>query len=201
MISRTSTAALSTAAILCVGLGLVATPASAQQKPLRDQVIGTWTVVSWNQTLANGGKLQRFGVNPKGINVFGADGRFFVMFARADLPKLSSNDPMKPSPDEARLIAIGAIAYYGTYTVDEPAKTLNLRVEASTLPNLAGTEQKRMITSLTADGMTYRNPTPTSGGEIEVALKRAQTSMTTGAGSMGHDLAPRMAPDTMAPNR
>jgi hypothetical protein len=153
-------------------------------------VVGTWTVVSWTQTAPNGGKLQRFGANPKGVNVFGADGRFVVMFARADLPKIASNDPMRPTPDEARLIAIGTIAYYGTYTVDEQAKAINLRVEASTLPNLLGTEQKRTITSVAANEMTYQNLTPTSGGRIDVALKRAQTPTTTGAGPMVPNMAP-----------
>ena len=90
--------------------------AVAQTKSLKDQLVGTWTVVSWEQTTKDGAKVQRFGSNPKGVNTFGADGHFFMMFARPDLPKIASNDPMNPTPEEAKAITTGSVAYFGTYT-------------------------------------------------------------------------------------
>jgi Lipocalin-like domain len=147
--------------------------AIAQEKSIKDQLIGTWTVVSWDQTRPDGTIAQRFGANPKGVNVFTADGRFFVMFARADLPKLASNDPLNPTAEEARAIATGMIAYFGSYTVDSASKILTLTLDASSLPNQLGVAQKRTIVSLTADGLKYTNPTPVIGGKIDVALKRA----------------------------
>jgi hypothetical protein len=170
--------------ILCVGMGLLATSASAQQRPLKDQLVGTWIITSWEQSLPDGTKQQRFGANPKGVNVFTSDGHFIVMFARPDLPKISSNDPLKPTPQEANAIATGSIAYFGTYTVDEHAKAIDMRIEASTLPNQLGTPQKRTITSLTANELKYENPISVVGGRIGVALKRAPMATTTGAGSM-----------------
>ena len=75
----------------------------AQQKSLKEQLVGTWTVVSWLETFKDGSKLQRFGPDPKGVNIFTADGHFSIMYARPDLPKIASNDPMsrrqkKPTP-------------------------------------------------------------------------------------------------------
>jgi hypothetical protein len=67
------------------------------------------------------------------------------------------------------------IAYYGTYTVDETGKTLTLRVEASSFPNQVGSEQKRTITSLTANELKLGNPTALSGGQINYVMKRATT--------------------------
>jgi Lipocalin-like domain len=162
-----------------VGLALVLLPnhAAAQQKQLKDQLVGTWTVVSWDQTTKDGGKLQRFGANPKGVNVFDANGRFVVVYARADLPKIASNNPSNPTPEEAKAIVGGAISYFGTYTVDEAGKTLILRIEASSFPNQLGVEQKRIITSLTATELKYSNPTPTTGGTIDVAFRRADRPM------------------------
>jgi hypothetical protein len=136
--------------------------------------VGTWTVASWDQVRSDGSKLQRFGANPKGINVFDANGRFFVMFARADLPKVASRDPMKATAEENKAIMEGTIAYYGTYTVSEPDKVVTFRVEASTFPNQVGAEQKRKITELTGDQLKYENTTVMSGGQIYVVLNRAK---------------------------
>src|SRR5262245_8129030 len=164
---------LGIAAALTLGLALLPGAATAQQKSLKEQLVGTWTLVSWEQTTPDGSKSNRFGANAKGVNVFTADGRFFLMFARADLPKLASGDPRKGTPEEAQAIAGGAISYWGTYTVDEATKTMSLRLESSTLPNQLGIEQKRNIVSLTADELKYTNPSPVIGGKIEVSFKRA----------------------------
>ena len=96
--------------------------AASQQKSLKDQLIGTWTLASWEQTYPDGRKDQAFSSTPKGIHTFSPDGRFAVVFLRPDLPKLASSDRVKPTPEEAMAVAKGAIAYYGTYTVDEADK-------------------------------------------------------------------------------
>jgi hypothetical protein len=169
---------LSLSMITAFGLALLPGNALAQQKSLKEQLVGTWTVVSWEQTLPDGSKLQRFGANPKGINVFDANGRVFVMFARPDLPRLASNNLSTPTPEEAKAIVAGSIAYYGTYTVDEAAKTVSLRLEGTTFQNQLAMEQKRNILTLTADELKYGNPTPTAGGQITVALKRLPAGAT-----------------------
>jgi Lipocalin-like domain len=158
-----------------LGLSVMLLPAAgiAQQKSIKDQLVGTWTVVSWEQTRPDGTKTERFGANPKGVNVFTPDGRFFLMFARADLPRIASNDPRTPTPEEAKAIATGTIAYFGSYTVDEASKTMTLRLESSTLPNQLGVDQKRTIVSLTADELKYTNPNPVIGGKIDVTFRRA----------------------------
>jgi hypothetical protein len=164
--------------LAALGFAMLPGGAVAQQKSLKEQIVGTWSVVSWEQTLPDGSKLQRFGANPKGINMFDANGRVFVMFVRPDLPRLSSNNLSTPTPEEAKAIVAGSIAYYGTYTVDEAAKTVSLRLEGTTFQNQLGMEQKRNIVSLTADELKYSNPTPTAGGQITVALKRLPTGGT-----------------------
>ena len=68
---------LSLSAIMALGLALLPGSAVGQQKSLKDQLVGTWTVVSWEQTNKDGSKFERFGTNPKGVNVFDADSRFF----------------------------------------------------------------------------------------------------------------------------
>jgi hypothetical protein len=152
------------------------TPGSAisQTKSLKDQLVGTWTVVSWEQVRPDGSKFRRFGDNPKGITVFDANGNFVVLFARPDLPKLASANPSTPTPEEAKAIVSGAIGYYGTYTVDDADKVVTLRVEASSFPNQVGTAQKRTVTSITSDELKYQNTTVLTGGQIYYVMKRAK---------------------------
>jgi hypothetical protein len=64
-----------------------------------------------------------------------------------------------PTPDEAMAMASGSIAYTGTYTLDENAKTSHVNVETSTFPNrVAAPNQRGIISSITADEMTFTNP-------------------------------------------
>jgi hypothetical protein len=161
--------------ITAVGLTLLPGSALAQQKSLKEQLVGTWTVVSWDQATKDGSKFERFGANPKGVNVFDANGRFFVMFARPDLPKIAARDPMKTTPEENKAIMEGSIAYFGTYTVDEPGKSISLRVESSTFPNQVGSEQKRAVASITANDLKLTNPSALTGSPISYVLKRATT--------------------------
>jgi hypothetical protein len=110
---------LSISAVTALGLAVLPSSAVSQQKSLKDQLVGTWTLAAWEQTRPDGSKLQRFGANPKGIHVFDANGRTYILFSRPDLPKIASNNPSTPTPEEAKAIVDGAIAYFGTYTVDE----------------------------------------------------------------------------------
>ena len=146
--------------------------ATAQQKTLKEQLAGTWTAVSWEQVGKDGSKFERFGANPQGVNVFDANGRFVVIYARSDLPKLDAQDPMKSTAAENKAIMEGSIAYFGTYTVDETAKTISMRVETSTFPNQVGREQKRTI-SVSANELRLTNTTPLTGNTINYVLKRS----------------------------
>jgi len=166
---------LGLSAIVTLGLALLPSSAVSQQKSLKDQLVGTWTVTSQEQARKDGSKVERFGANPKGIAIFGADGRFVTILARPDLPKIASNDPMNPTPEEAKALTVGSIAYYGTYTVDEPSKTILLKLEASTLPNQLGFEGKRVINTLTADELKYTNTTAVGDlGPVVTAYRRAK---------------------------
>lgn len=163
-------------AIPALGLALLPTGVAAQQKTLKDQLVATWTVTSWEQVSKDGTKRQDFGANPKGVAGFDVNGHFFVMFARSDLPKIAATDRTKVTPQEAQTINVGSIAYFGTYTVDEPTKTIVLQMESSTYPNQLSAPQKRVITTLTAEELRLTNATPTAGdgSTINFAFKRAK---------------------------
>jgi len=164
---------LSLSAITALGLALLPTSAVSQQKSLKDQLVGTWTLASWERVLPNGNKVQSYGTNPKGIVVFEANGRFFLMFARPDLPKIASNNPATATAEEAKAVMAGSIAYFGTYTVDDGNKVISLRMDASTFANQLSTDQKRTITSITANELKY-DTVALNGDKISIGLKRAK---------------------------
>jgi hypothetical protein len=171
--NRRATLAMTTTALLCLAVGLSASDSLAQQKSLKEQLIGTWTLVSSDQVRLDGSKLKEFGANPKGINVFDANGRFFLMVASADNSKIASKDPSKTNSEENGLI-VESIAYYGTYTVNEEVNVISLHLDASTFPNQVGTDQKRTINSLTTDELKYSSPAAISAVQVHQVWKRAE---------------------------
>jgi len=144
----------------------------AQAKSLKDQLVGTWIYVSSTGKRDDGSTVPRPSL--QGAVTYSSDGRFHFITARTDVPKLVS-DPSRPTPEEAMAIASGSIAYTGTYTVDENTKTIHANVETSTFPNLVGApNQRRIITSITADEMKFTNPRTPAGVTLDFVWKRAK---------------------------
>jgi len=162
-------------AIVTLGSAMLPGSAVGQQKSLKERLVGTWTLVSSTSIRPDGTKTDVYGPNPKGIVIYTSDGYFVLLNSRADLPKLAASDRARATSEEARAVVAGSLAYYGTYSVDEVDKVITANVEASTFANLiGGAEQKRIITSLTADELKFTNPTTPSGVTVQVVWKRAK---------------------------
>ena len=82
-------------AMTAFGLASLPGDALAQQKSLKEQLIGTWTFVSAVETSKDGTKSDRWGPNPKGLIIFDANGRYSFMISRSDIPKFAANN-VKP---------------------------------------------------------------------------------------------------------
>ena len=157
-----------------LALAMFCGSALAQQKTIKDQLVGAWLLVGVTAERADGSKGEPFGTNPKGIIIFTADGHFSLLQSRAEIPKIAANDRAKATPEEARAVVDGSIAYFGTYTVNEADKTITPKLDGSTYANLVGgPEQKRIITSLTADELKFTNPRTPAGVILLTVWKRA----------------------------
>jgi len=159
-------------ATLAFGLALMPGAALGQQKPLKEQIVGAWTLVSAVDTQADGTKTNPWGANPKGAYMFDANGHFTQMLLHTDLPKIDNR--MGGTPDQNKAIAQGVIAMYGRYTVDEANKTIVVHFEGSSFAKFNGTEGKRVVTSITADEMRTMNPATSTGTKAESVWKRAK---------------------------
>ena len=156
------------------GMALTLTPVCgfAQQKTVKEQLVGTWSKVFSEQTYPDGRKEQYISDNPKGISTFDAYGRFSVIFVRSDFSREPSNDGVKPTPEEALAIAKGALSYYGTYTVNEADQTLTLDVEGTSFARTLGLVQTRLITRISDRSFTVRNTKTHAGEQIELIYTR-----------------------------
>jgi hypothetical protein len=146
--------------------------AIAADLPLKQQIIGTWNVISFvNENEKTGKKTDVFGSSPKGHFMFDATGHFSVNLMREGRPKFGYRD--SPTIGEAKAALEGLITMFGSYKVDELDHSISLDIVGGSYPRWDNTHQKRFI-SINDDQLTYKNPTPASGsGTGVVILKRA----------------------------
>jgi hypothetical protein len=152
-------------------LGVVLSAGEVFAQTAKD-LAGTWTLVS-NVNEQGGNKTDTFGPNPKGILTVDANGRYVLAIARADLPKVASNNRTTATPEENKAIVQGSITHFGTLAVNAADKTITFKIETSTFPNSDGTEQKRPFT-VTGDELTLTVPVASGGGTATAVWKRAK---------------------------
>ena len=172
--NRRTALTVATMALLCAGVVFPMSDTVAQQKSLKDQLVGTWTFISAVETSQDGTKKDRWGPNPKGAFILDANGRYAFMIFRSDIRGFAIDNVNQGTAAENKAVVQGVIANIGTWSVDEATKTVTTNVEAGTFPNLNGRSQKRVIRSLTADELRYTNPASTTGAVAEAVWKRAK---------------------------
>ena len=176
-LNRKSATALAFAGALACMMLSGATSSFAQQKgaSLKDQLVGTWLLVSAENTGKDGSKTLPFGPNPKGTAVLDRSGRFVVLNINPGLPKIASNNRATATPEENKAIVSQSLGLMGTYTVNEADKSMTWHVEASTFANWAGQDLKRPINSVTADEIKWTNPAASIGAATTtLTWKRAK---------------------------
>jgi Lipocalin-like domain len=162
---------LTLALVAALGLALLPTNLNSQQATLKDQLVGTWTIVSWESIAPNGTKRQI--ANPKGFLIFDSDGRYAQVIARPDRPKFKS--PGEPTVEElAAAVDDFFAANAGTWKVSEAEKLLIQEFEATLRPNNEGAVFRSGI-SLSGDELrlTSVRQLPT-GARIDVLYRRAK---------------------------
>src|ERR1700680_4791566 len=144
--NRRSIFTLSTIAAL--GLALLPSSIVAQQESLKQQLVGTWTLVSLEVTAPHGTKRQPPGANPEGTKMFDAGGRYVVVQGRPDRSKF--RNPFQPTTEETAIALQVFVANFGTWSVSEADKTLIQHVDGALVPNIEGTDVKASV-SLAGD--------------------------------------------------
>ena len=161
-------------AVTLLGFAVLASNAVAQQKSLKEQLVGAWTLVSNETTTTDGTKQHPFGANPKGILILDAGGQSAVVIGTPDRPKFKATGDLRAeaTAEEWAAAARGFAANFGTWSVDEANKTLIRKYTTALIPNNDGLETKASV-SLTGDELKL-TATPAAGGKSESVYRRAK---------------------------
>jgi Lipocalin-like domain len=106
---------------------------------MKDQLVGTWLLVSNIETWDDGKKVA-WGPDIKGTLMMDAAGHYSFQMGVGGRPKSKGNPADDPKGKY--------MGYIGNYDVNDGEKLLSLSVERCTSPNLEGGMQKRKILSL-----------------------------------------------------
>ncbi len=150
--------------------------APAQQKSIKDMLAGAWTLLLVDNIKDDGTHVPAYGPNPDGTLIFTPDGHFAYQITRYGRPAFASKNLRGGTAGEIKAAFEGTISSFGTYTVNEATKTITYRITASSFPNWDGTVQKRPITAITNEVLTYNVPAPPTPGytHVETAWKKAK---------------------------
>lgn len=143
--------------------GAVSAPGLAQQS-LHSQLEGTWKITAFYDQFTDGHKRNTFGDNPQGVAEFTSNGTYIFQLMSGDRsakPGTRPADPVGP-----------AIAFFGTYTVDEQSKTYIYHVQQCTFPQWNGISRTATVadispTALKVVSATIHDP---QGGDFQPHL-------------------------------
>jgi hypothetical protein len=131
-----------------------------------EALVGTWRLVSWENTSADGDVSHPLGEDPQGLLVYGADGFMAVALMRSSREPFARRDLLAATEDERARAAGEYVSYCGRYEVR--GDLVVHRVELSLFPNWIGLEQERHV-ELAGDRLTLSTAPVLVGGREQTA--------------------------------
>jgi hypothetical protein len=122
---------------------LLAVSSVAQSAPTVAQLVGTWKLVSIEDTLTNGtvGPSAQLGPHPRGFIMYEPDGYMCATIVNSD--RSDWKDRRNPSDAEKILYYNTLIAYCGSYELDSSNSTVTHHPEVAWTPSYVGSTQTR----------------------------------------------------------
>jgi hypothetical protein len=140
---------LMTLILTALGIAAQSCSAGAQEKTIKQQLVGAWTLAAVYDQRADGTKNDAWGPGVQGSLMLSPTGRFSYFVVGANREK-AGNDP-RNNP------AGPVLGYYGSYAADESAKTLTFHIEHATFPQWDGINRTATIELLTGDKLRIAN--------------------------------------------
>jgi lipocalin-like protein len=134
---------------------------------VRARLVGTWKLVSTEETMADGSKRPYPDVGPKGAGylIYTADGHMCAAGMNPDRP--AWKDVNQPTDAEKLRAVDGFFGYCGRYEIDSASHAIYHLPEVAMDPNFVGTRQKRPYT-FAGDLLTLSDKDTTPGVESYV---------------------------------
>ena len=110
---------------------------------VKQRIVGTWKIVSSEETLKNGQKRFEPELGPHGMGflIYSADGHMCAQGMKPDRP--AWKEKLKPTDQEKLSAFDGSFAYCGRYEIDAEKHILMHLPEVSMTPDYVGTRQIR----------------------------------------------------------
>jgi hypothetical protein len=159
---------LTTLMLFCIITYVSAQTESNVNKPLKEQLIGTWTLVAVDNIYPDNSRVHPYGVNPKGILIFDQQSNYAIQIYKNVRPKIASGDKNVCTPEESAALIQGSNAHFGKYIVDQDKHTITFIIDHASFPNWEGTDQERTYIYTGAE-IKYVVTHTTQGGRVVVA--------------------------------
>ncbi|KWW21781.1 MULTISPECIES: lipocalin-like domain-containing protein [Peribacillus] len=114
------------------------------EKSMREQVIGTWALVSYETQDAAGNTIYPLGKDAKGFIMYNPDGYMSAQLMASGRPAYKSGDLHTGTPEEMAEAAHGYLAYSGPFEVDEEKQELTHHMDVSMNPTWLDQAQPRL---------------------------------------------------------
>jgi hypothetical protein len=144
----------------------------------KDDILGSWRLISLVATNKDGGKFLPFGDSPTGMIMYEPGGYMFYIAMRSERGKFESGDVLGGTAEEKIAAFDSFDAYNGTYEVNLEEQVIIHTVEASRSPDWSGTKQVRHFRLEGTRLVIETPPIQTRGSEwvIQVVFERLNGS-------------------------
>lgn len=139
----------------------------------KDQLVGTWLLVSFEIRSDDGGVSYPFGPDAGGQIIYSADGYMSGVVTRANRPRFASDDLRGGTTDEKAAAMDTYLSYGGRYEIRDD--TVIHYVAFSLFPNWVGGTQERLF-AFEGERLTLSAPPVVSRGKtktVVITWKRA----------------------------
>lgn len=129
--------------VLCAAPALGQTELAQTESEIRNQIVGTWKLIS-NEEILKDGTIRPFigfGPHAKGFLMYQRDGYMCADLVNPDRPKWA--DPLHTTSEEKAATAEGTFAYCGRYEIDVKNRQIVHLPEVATDPGYVGSRQIR----------------------------------------------------------
>jgi hypothetical protein len=116
---------------------------SQSDSEIRDRIVGTWRLVSAEETLKDGTTrpFPAFGPHGRGFLMYQRDGYMCALLTNPD--RVKQADPAHASPEEKAAAAGATFSYCGRYEIDVERERIVHLPEVATVPGYVGSRQVR----------------------------------------------------------
>jgi hypothetical protein len=141
-----------------------ATTNTSKHATLRDQLIGAWKLLSYEERPVDGSaSIYPMSDAPRGLILYTQDGYMSAQLMHPDRMPFEGGDWFNGTPEEYQAEATSYIAYSGVFAVDEVNRTLTHSMFVSLFPNWLNQTQPRVL-ALEGDKLYLSTAAPISSG-------------------------------------